>query len=264
MKKKSRIVFIICLIVLIAAVASMVGYKVSQNRKAQVYDEMAQMAQTTEPLSETAEEEPEPVAEEEPEPLPDIPIDFASLQEQNPDIYAWISIPDTKVNYPILHSTDGDEDYYLDHTVEHEEGLPGSIYTQFSHNQDFETDPVTVIYGHNMRNETMFGCLKHYQEENFRTEHPDVVIYTPTHIFHYRVAFAVTYDDRHILNTYYDCIDELDYEKFLNSIETERKLPSWLEEPFEVTADDNVIVLSTCNGHSDQRFLIGAVLTDEE
>ena len=51
---------------------------------------------------------------------------------------------------------------------------------------------------------------------------------------------------------------------FLTSIQTERMLPSWIEEPFTVTGEDHLIVLSTCNGNSTQRFLVGAVLGEKE
>ena len=60
------------------------------------------------------------------------PIDFAKLQEQNPDVYAWIEIPGTNVNYPILqHPTD--DVYYLDHTIDGTAGLPGSISVSYTH-----------------------------------------------------------------------------------------------------------------------------------
>ena len=72
------------------------------------------------------------------------PIDFAKLQEQNPDVYAWIDIPGTNVNYPILqHPTD--DVYYLDHTIDGTAGLPGSIYTESCNYKDF-SDFNTVIY----------------------------------------------------------------------------------------------------------------------
>ena len=84
-------------------------------------------------------------------------IDFETLQAENSDIYAWIQIPGTLVDYPILqHPTD--DSYYLNHTPEGVSGLPGSIYTESVHPKDFSA-PLTVIYGHNMRNDTMFGSL---------------------------------------------------------------------------------------------------------
>lgn len=255
-KKKTNIAFIICLLVLIVVVIIGVTYKVKQKQNASVYKNLAEEVI---PEPETDDD----ISAESEQDVPEIPVDFQKLQEQNPDIYAWIRIDDTQVDYPIAHSQE-DEDYYLDHTIEGAEGLPGSIYTQYSYNQDFETDKVTVIYGHNMRDDSMFGGLSDYLDEGFRDSHSEIQIYTPEHIYTYKVVCAVTYDDRHILAAYSGCTDALDYEKFLESLQTERKLPSWIEEPLGVTTEDRMIVLSTCNGNSSQRFLIGAVLTDEE
>ena len=250
--KKSKIIFIICLIVFIAAVVTGVAYKVHQKKNSAVYDKLQEQSNIS-TLPDTSEEKP--VA-------PSIPVDFTALKEQNPDIYAWIHIDDTKIDYPIVQSQ-GEDDYYLDHTIEGKEGLPGSIYTEYTYTSQDMSDPVTVIYGHNMRDKSMFGILDSYLDEDFRNQHSEIKIYTPEHIFTYKVVYAVTYDDRHIQKNY-DFQTTERYQNFLTSLQTERKLPSWMEEPFNVTTNDRMIVLSTCNGNESQRFLIGAVLTHEE
>ncbi len=262
MEKKRNLLFIICVIILIAAAASMIGYKAVQARQEKKYEDLAKEV-TAEPVS-VPEEEPEESAAAPEAPKPDIPIDFDSLTAQNPDIFAWITIPDTPVDYPLVHRTDGDDNFYLKHASDTSESAPGAIFTQYTHNQDLETDHVTMIYGHYMKKGTMFGSLKYYLEESYRQEHPQITIYTPEHIYNYKVVFAVTYDDRHIMNAFFDCKTSIDYGNFLTSIQTERQLPSWIADPFDVTTDDRMIVLSTCNGHTDQRLLIGAVLTEEQ
>lgn len=257
MKKQKNLLFIICLLVLIAAVAFGAGYQINLKRKKDVYENMAQEA--------VAEPEPEEEQEETPEPepeLPDIPVDFSKLQEQNPDIYAWIHIEDTVVDYPILQSI-GNDDYYLTHTVDNEAGRPGAIYTQYSYNNYDMTDNVTVIYGHNMRNDSMFGSLSEYLDEEFRDSHSEIQIYTPKHILTYRVVFTITYDNRHILSSF-DCSTPEGYDSLLNSLQTERLMPSWIDDSYNITTDDRLVILSTCNNNSDQRFLVGAVLVNEE
>jgi sortase B len=257
-KKKPNILFIICLVVLIAAVAVGIGYKVRQQRQKTAYEDLAESV-AVEPVS---EEQPEEAEEAEDEKTV-IPVDFEALQEQNQDIYAWIRIPDTQVDYPVLQS-ETDVDYYLDHTVDKVEGLPGSIYTQYTYNPSgFVEDAVTVVYGHNMRDGSMFGDLSEYLDEEYRTAHPEIQVYTPEHIYTYRIAFCVTFDDRLLLYQY-DCSESDGYEKLLTAIQTERLMPSWMETPFEVTTEDRMIILSTCNGNSTQRFLVGAILTNEE
>ena len=206
-------------------------------------------------------EEPVEIASAEEEKTVEIPIDFSSLKEKNSEVYAWIRIPDTQVDYPILQRA-SDDLYYLDHTIDGAEGLPGSIYTQSLNAQDF-SDKNTVIYGHNMRDETMFGGLKSYMDESYMKAHSQILIYTPEHILTYQVFAAVTYDNRHILNSF-DFESEEGFQEYLDSLKEVRNMSSYIDSDVEVTTEDKIITLSTCNGNSDQRFLVEAVLVNEE
>ncbi|MCD8133165.1 MAG: class B sortase [Clostridiales bacterium] len=253
--KKSKIIFYICLVVLIVVIVAAVGYMWKRSQKSQRDEELAESVMVDVSVSAEDEELAEP-EEEESDVV--IPVDFEALQEVNPDIYAWIRIEDTNVDYPILQS-ETDDDYYLDHTVDGDEGLPGSIYTQYSYNSGCFEDNVTVIYGHNMRDDSYFGQLSEYQDEDFRSSHSTIEIYTPEHIYTYRLVFAITYDNSHLLASY-DCNETDRYESFLNILQKNRTIPSWIEDPFTVTTDDKLIILSTCNGNSSQRYLVGAVL----
>ena len=87
----------------------------------------------------------------------EIPIDFQTLQNMNPDIYAWIKVPGTVIDYPIVQSGT-DNSYYLNHSVEHDENKAGAIFTEDYNTKTFE-DPNTVIYGHGMANGSMFDGL---------------------------------------------------------------------------------------------------------
>ena len=93
-------------------------------------------------------------------------VDFEELQKINPDVYAWIQIPGTNINYPILQSVTEADDYYLNTTIDGKTGYPGSIYTEKYNSTSF-TDPVTVIYGHNMKEGTMFADLHKYTDKTF-------------------------------------------------------------------------------------------------
>lgn len=147
-KKRRSKLFWVFLIIFLAAVAFAVYYYTSQQKKEEVYDKLKE-SNKTEETKDTEEPKQEPAkeaaAEPEKEPV-EIPIDFAELQKVNPEIYAWIRIPGTEVDYPIVQRPE-DDAYYLDHTIEGEEGLPGSIYTESLNKKDF-TDKNTVIYGH--------------------------------------------------------------------------------------------------------------------
>ena len=230
-------------------------YQRSRQADVDVYDRLAEQYETVENPSEdagSAEQEEQTV---------EIPIDFAALQQENPDIYAWIRIPDTEVDYPVLQSST-DNSYYLNHTVNHEEGFPGSIYTENWNAKDF-SDPNTVIYGHQMRNGTMFGGLYQYQDLEYLQKHAEILIYTPDHIRTYRVFAAVTYDNRHIMYSF-DFSEKEQYQAYFDSLKAVRNMATCWDESIDVTTDDRIITLSTCNGNDAQRFLVEAVLVDEK
>jgi len=246
--------FWVFFVIFVIAVGVGAGYYFGQKDREQVYEDLAE--ENKKPQEETKQEEQTTDEPAEEEKTVEIPIDFSSLKEKNSEVYAWIRIPDTQVDYPILQRA-SDDLYYLDHTIDGAEGLPGSIYTQSLNAQDF-SDKNTVIYGHNMRDETMFGGLKSYMKA-----HSQILIYTPGHILTYQVFAAVTYDNRHILNSF-DFKSEEGFQEYLDSLKEVRNMSSYIDSDVEVTTEDKIITLSTCNGNSDQRFLVEAVLVNEE
>lgn len=133
-KRVGKILFWLCIVVCVLGLAYIAIYYFRKDKNEDVYQKVQKQVE---------EKKQEEDAEDE------IPIDFASLKETNPDIYAWIEIPDTNVNYPIVQSAD-DDSYYLNHTIDGQEGYPGSIYTEKVNAKDF-SDFNTVIYGHDMK-----------------------------------------------------------------------------------------------------------------
>ena len=161
---------------------------------------------TGQDAAETETEDGEPV---------EIPIDFEALWEINPEAYAWITIPGTEIDYPILQS-ETDNTYYLTHNIEGEESPEGAIFTEDYNSKDFK-DPNTVIYGHNMRNGSMFQGLHEYMDRAFFDENREVLIYLPDKILHYEIFAAYLYDDRHLLESF-DFEDEDVFGAYLNRI----------------------------------------------
>lgn len=91
-------------------------------------------------------------------------------------MYAWISIPGTKVDYPIAQSA-SDNSYYLHHTIEGNYLFEGTIYSENYNSTDFE-DPNTVLYGHTMRkNDAMFTSLHNYTDREFLTATGRFILY---------------------------------------------------------------------------------------
>ena len=186
------------------------------------------------------------------------PIDFEKLQEINTDIYAWIRISDTPIDYPIAQR-EGDDTYYLHHDMYGESRFAGCIYTEDCNSKDF-TDPNTVIYGDNMKNGSMLKGLHKFADSTFFEEHPYIYIYTPDHVLAYKVFAAYTYDDRHIINSF-DFTDKEVFAEYLDDIFHVRAMDANIREDVSVTADDRIITLETCvGGDSDARYLVQAVL----
>ena len=126
-------------------------------------------------------------------------MDFASLQEMNPDIYAWLYIPETDISYPILQSGDGDDEFYLNHDSTGKSSRDGSIFTQGVYNAKDFNDPVTLVYGHHMRSGAMFGNLQEiYSAQGGLKAHQAIVVYLPDRELRYQVFAAVPHDMRHI------------------------------------------------------------------
>ena len=189
------------------------------------------------------------------------PVDFKSLMELNPDVYAWLYIPNTNVNYPVCQSRITD-DYYLDHDVYKNYCFPGALYSQLSNSRDF-SDPVTVIYGHNMANKTMFGSLHNFENTSFFNSNPYIYVYTKDRKLTYQVISAMAYDNRHIMNSF-NFRDESVFSDFISQITNPKTQPYNVNTSIKPTTDDNILVLSTCLNSGYGRYLVTGELISNE
>jgi sortase B len=192
--------------------------------------------------------------------IPNKNLDWEELKATNSDIYAWIYIPDTNVDYPILqHATD--DNYYLNHNLDGSKGSPGCLYTQILNSKDF-TDYNTVIYGHNMKSGAMFRTLHYFEDASFFAEHPYIYIYTEDKNLVYEVFLAYETDNSHILNTN-DFSTETGYAAYLTKIMSNPDEEKNYRNDVRVTTSDRIITLSTCGSSgSSRRYLVQAVLID--
>ncbi len=255
--KKRKIIALICLGLGLTCGAIGIYKYIEEKNAGKEYEKLQQ---------EVVREEPKPVEEPEPEPetesTVEIPIDFAALQQQNPDVYAWIQVPGTEVDYPILQSSN-DNTYYLNHTIDGEEKKEGAIFTENYNTKTFE-DPNTVIYGHDMKNGSMFQSIHKYMDRSFFDNNRDIVIYMPDQILHYKIFAAYLTDNKHLLMNY-NFWSKDEYQQYLNSIFSMRDMNAFIDTSTEVTTEDKIITLSTCYaGISTQRYLVQAVLVSIE
>jgi len=223
--------------------------------------------QTVSQTPEAPTPSPEVTQEPTPQPLPsleeyDVPekeIDFARLQEeQNADIYAWITVPGTKVDYPVLQHPEK-MDYYLEYNLDGTKGYPGCIYTQLINSKDW-TDKNTVLYGHNMKNGSMFASLHYYEDSVFFQEHPYVYLYTEDATYVYQIFAAYEYSNIHLLLGI-DLDTPAKFQKYLDSIFDNDGLKNNFNTELELSSESKIITLSTCiNGKAEKRWLVQAAL----
>ena len=183
-----------------------------------------------------------------------IEIDFDVLKNKNKDIVAWIYSEETPINYPIAQSRDND--YYLRRLLDGTYNQSGTIFIDYKNNNNFE-DYNTIIYGHNMKNDTMFGTLTNYKKQEYFNEHQNMYLFTENKTFKIELFAG------------YTTSSESDIYNFPKSIDSNKKLiktameKSTFKSDVEVNSDDKIITLSTCSyDYENARYVLLGVLRD--
>lgn len=181
-----------------------------------------------------------------------IEIDFNKLKSKNKDIVAWIYSEGTPINYPIAQSKDND--YYLRRLLDGTYNQNGTIFLDYRNNENFE-DYNTIIYGHNMKNDAMFGTITNYEKQEYFNEHKNMYLFTENKNFKIKIFAG------------YTTSSENDIYNFPKSIETNKELiktakeKSTLKSDVEVNNDDKIITLSTCSyDFEDARYVLFGIL----
>ena len=264
--RKRGFVVLFTLAALICFVLAILQFRKEQNA-GDIYDLIREEAVLTPEATPTPTDTPTPTPTPEetqtPTPTPDeptepVPIDFEELWKTCPDAYAWIRMPNTNVDYPVMQK-EGDDGFYLSHAANGAAEFAGAIYSEGSVNgRDFK-DKHTVLYGHNMLNGTMFRTLHYYEDRDFFANNRDFVVYLPDRVLHYKIYAAYNYNDRHLLNTR-DMNDAVDFRDYMDEILSIRAMDACIAEDYVYTDKDKILTLSTCNNWDDQRYLVQAVL----
>ena len=160
-----------------------------------------------------------------------VTVDFASLQAINPDIVAWLRIPGV-LEYPVVRGEDNS--YYLNHTVQKTYNIAGSIFLDYRNERDF-SDSKNIIYGHNMKDGSMFHVLRNYQDIDFFQEHTNMEVYLP---------------DGRSLNYQITACEQVPADSEIYQIEKGNA-----EEK-----EENEIILSTCSARTSIRIIVKASL----
>lgn len=168
---------------------------------------------------------------------------FQSLLDINPNIVGWLTIDNTKIDYPILQSSDNN--HYLDRDYKEDISKSGSVFMDFR-NQAESLDKQTIIYGHQMKDGSMFGQLDKFLDEDFFSQNKDFQFDTISESYKVEVfSVYVTTTDFNYIETDFSTNEE--YVDFIELIKGKSNIPT----DIQVTEKDNIITLSTCNDLQD-------------
>lgn len=239
MNQKLRTTFLIVLILIFLSSLSIIIYKsLQRNQSKKTYAEAETIARSSTDLPPDEED-----TEASDDPYLDVlkATNLASLRELNEDVIGWILIPGTNVDYPLMYS--GDNEFYLRRTWDKESNTAGSIFLEQYCNPDF-SDFNTILYGHRMRNGTMFASLQYYSEQEFWKEHPYIYIYNLAGAHRYEVFAA-----------YEVSVTGTTYRLYINDDETKQTFlddcTGWsvIDTGVTPTIQDHILTLSTCTGN---------------
>lgn len=231
----------------------------------QTYDAMTQYVhleaspteEPVQPKEETNTEpelpQPDPEPTEEPDDTVWPVVDFDALLAINPDVVAWIYIEGTNINYPVVQGDDNS--YYLSRLVNGTYNGAGTIFMDYRNERDL-SDRNTVLYGHHMKNGSMFQQITKYKDQAFYDEHPICLIMTPDG--NYKLEFFAGY------------VTNMNTQAWKMEFESDEEYAQWLENAcnqsafvssVNPTAQDKVMTLSTCTyEYSDARFVLVGIL----
>ena len=226
--KKLRTTLIIILSVIFAVSAFHIikithDYKTADKTNIEIREQFVQMIEPT----------TEWTAENEKIQMP-ICIDFDALKQENNDIIGWIYCPDTPINYPVVKGKDNNQ--YLRADLKGKYLVSGTIFADYRNNEVGE-DKNYIVYGHNMKNSTMFGTLVKYKDQTYYDSHPILYFLTPERNYIIElIAGAVVKRDSDIYQT----------APTDNTI-ADIMAKSTFNSAVEIGNGENIITLSTCS-----------------
>ncbi len=183
-------------------------------------------------------------------------INLEKIKAQNNGVVGWIRIPETNIDYPIMQEKDNK--YYLNHDFNNEVSVSGSIFMDYRNNiskqhiEEYGLDQNIILYGHNMKNNTMFGELERYKNAEMINKNDLIVININDDVLVYRI-FAV-YTSNPNFNYRQINYNEEEFENFINVVKEKNDL----KEKINISSQDKILTLSTCD--NKERFVIHAKL----
>jgi len=178
--------------------------------------------------------------------------DMANLHDENSDVVGWLTVEGTKVDYPVMQTVE-DPSYYLRRDFYGKDSTGGTLFMDYRCDY-LNSTTNTIIYGHNMKNLTMFGTLKYYLEEDFFNEHKKITLKTLYEEREYEIVTVglskVVDEDDDTTYKYYDFINadtSEEFQEFYNAVH----LMTVYDSAVDIDETDQLLTLSTCNSYTE-------------
>ena len=255
-KKKGDIILTLTLIVAVAvfcfAAYNLFHIYTEYKKGTDEYNHIEQMA-----VTERDPESTEEVSDTEQGLQPPFDVDFAALQGVNPDVVGWIYIEALEgISYPVVQGEDNEE--YLHTTYENNYNFAGTIFIDYENSRDF-SDCNTLVYGHNMKNGSMFGQLKKFSEDQTTYEKSKYFwIFTPEKDYRYEIISAYTTGVNSDTYTLFKGPGD-EFQEYLDTIKGYSEIET---DDTELTIKDRIVTLSTCTGNDATRYVVQGRLAD--
>ena len=179
-------------------------------------------------------------------------VDFNKLKEQNNETIAWLKVNNTNVEYPVVKGTNNS--FYLNHSFDKSNNSAGWIFADYRNKFD-NTDKNIIIYGHNMRDNSMFGSLKNILNSDWydNEENTDITLYTENEKSIYKVfsIYKIETEDYYIKTEF---SNDNEFEKFIETL----KKRSIKDFNIDVSKEDSILTLSTCANNNKYRIVLHA------
>ena len=258
-KKKKKAGDIFLTIVLIAAICifcyaayNLYHIYTEYKKGSDEYNAIAQMAVTErDPDQDSTSESEEAAGPDGPSLKAPLDIDFDSLRSINTDVIGWIYVEALDgVSYPVVKGTDNDQ--YLHLTYEKNYNFAGTIFIDYENKADF-SDCNTLVYGHNMKNGTMFGQLKNFSKDDSAYNKSKYFwIFTPEKTYRYEIISAYTTAVNSDTYTLFKGPGQ-EFVDYMNKIVSYSDVKT---TPGELGVDDKIVTLSTCTGNESTRYVV--------
>ena len=160
------------------------------------------------------------------------------LKAINSNYEMWIEIPNTKINYPIVKTEDNE--YYLKHNFKNESNMSGTIFVDYRNNID--EDKNIILYGHNMRNGSMFNNITKFKEDNFFNRNDTINIIRNNILYQYEI-FSVYVEEESKVSLDTEFIDNEAFVKYVSN----EGLKSMYNKDIIINEEDKIITLVTCS-----------------